>query len=121
MPRGRLLITHSEGSIWHCARHEDKKPEMIVHHNIRPVNLRAYQDDVKFTKTLQANLLKRYPKQAAELFLCRYCWEVEWYNDPSKYEEGVGQFTSLPRAEWQKRDWMTVDEAVEKIKNAGWI
>lgn len=121
MPRGRLLITYNEGSIFHCAHHEDRRPEMIVHHNIRPLNLRRYEGDAKLTKTLQSKLLKRYPKQAAEVFLCRHCWEVEWYNDLSKYEEGVGQFTTIPRREWQKRDWMTVDEAVEKIKTSGWI
>jgi len=117
--RGKLLITYQEGDPSHCGC--GKRPEMIVHHSIDYLDLRDFHDE-DFTKELQRVLRKAYPREAMERFLCKGCWDAQWYNNDDHYEgDGQADFTSMFIRDWRKREWFRTEDAVARVIKTGHV
>ena len=116
----KILISHKWGSPSHCYNHPDKDVKYVVHEKIDVLDLRDYYREYgeqEFPRVQQRAMRKVHPKQAEERYLCSDCYRGMYLNNDLLYdlESGQAEFTSIEIELWRKKDYMTVEEAVQRF------
>ncbi len=88
-----LLIYNVEGGVGSCSEcpKDKKKPAArVVHYNISQC---SSEDKKEF---------KRVINKGMERFLCIYCFENNWKNNPLRSSFGLSDFTFVTISDWRR-------------------
>lgn len=89
------------------------RAEVVVHENYDYLKLTKEQKDGVDEAKL-ARIFKVFLKVCDERFLCRRCFESNYHNNPSKYDEnGQSVFTSKYISDWRKKPTTLLDDVLK--------
>ena len=110
--KGYLLINRSDGSISQCARCSGDMVKHVLHMNITWTDVGVYKEDL--SRAERSVLMKAYPKQCDEVFLCEQCYKTGYKtNEDYLLESGMYNYTSIFAKDWYNTEWVTLPEAVQ--------
>lgn len=96
-PNTHLVINQTKGNPMECHIHPNRKPQYVAHVNI--------QDTEEYTGRNKGKVQK-YSKICDEVFLCGDCWELDYYLNDARYDDGgVADFTSLYIRDYHKKSF----------------